>query len=83
MTTVGYGDITPKGSVPGEIVGLAVMLVGIGFLSILTATFASHFVKVDGTPEGRTGIKDEALALQLESAVAEISEAMSSQGRPE
>jgi voltage-gated potassium channel len=44
VTTVGYGDIYPK-TVPGRIIGMIVMLVGIGFLSVLTATIASHFVK--------------------------------------
>jgi voltage-gated potassium channel len=50
VTTVGYGDIYPK-SVEGRIVGMVVMFAGIGFLSVLTATVASHFVKTDSTPD--------------------------------
>jgi voltage-gated potassium channel len=51
VTTVGYGDLYPK-SVEGRIIGMIVMLFGIGFLSVLTATIASRFVKTDtGTEE--------------------------------
>ncbi len=46
VTTVGYGDVYPK-SVGGRIVAMIVMLFGIGFLSVLTATIASRFVKTD------------------------------------
>jgi voltage-gated potassium channel len=52
VTTVGYGDLYPH-SVGGRIVGMAVMLVGIGFLAVLTATVASHFVQVDTAEEGQ------------------------------
>jgi voltage-gated potassium channel len=46
VTTVGYGDVYPK-TVAGRIVGSLLMLVGIGFISLLTATFASTFVAAD------------------------------------
>lgn len=52
VTTVGYGDITPR-TVEGRVTAIAVMLVGIGFLSVLTATIASHFVKTDRDLETR------------------------------
>lgn len=45
-TTVGYGDIAPD-DVEGRIIGIVVMLPGIGFLSVLTATVASRFVQTD------------------------------------
>jgi len=44
MTTVGYGDISPE-TTGGRIVGLIVMLMGIGFLGLLTATIASAFIE--------------------------------------
>jgi len=44
MTTVGYGDISPA-TTGGRIVGMVVMLLGIGFLGILTATIASVLVE--------------------------------------
>ena len=43
-TTVGYGDISP-GTFGGRIVGVMMMLSGIGFLGILTATVAGIFVE--------------------------------------
>jgi voltage-gated potassium channel len=46
ITTVGYGDLYPK-SVEGRIIAMVVMFVGIGFLSVLTATIASRFIQTD------------------------------------
>ena len=43
-TTVGYGDISPV-SLGGRIVAVLLMLLGIGFLGVLTATIASVFVE--------------------------------------
>lgn len=50
VTTVGYGDFYPT-TTPGRIVGAILMLVGIGFLAVLTATIASRFVKEDRSDE--------------------------------
>ncbi len=44
ITTVGYGDIYPA-SFGGRIVGALLMLFGIGFLGMLTATLASTFIE--------------------------------------
>jgi voltage-gated potassium channel len=46
VTTVGYGDVAPT-TVGGQIIAMVVMLFGIGFLSVLTATVASRFVKTE------------------------------------
>jgi voltage-gated potassium channel len=46
ITTVGYGDIEVT-TIRGRIIAIVVMLVGIGFLSVLTATIASRFVKTE------------------------------------
>ena len=43
MTTVGYGDVTPK-AVAGRIVAAVVMLEGIAFVAIVTAAITSTFV---------------------------------------
>jgi voltage-gated potassium channel len=42
-TTVGYGDNVPE-SVAGRLVAAAVMLFGIGFLTVITASITSTFV---------------------------------------
>jgi voltage-gated potassium channel len=44
VTTVGYGDLYPT-TVQGRLIGIVLMFVGIGFLSLLTASIASRFVK--------------------------------------
>jgi voltage-gated potassium channel len=44
ITTVGYGDIFPQ-TIGGRIVGVLVMIFGIGFLGMFTATIASTFVE--------------------------------------
>jgi voltage-gated potassium channel len=43
VTTVGYGDHTPV-TVPGRLVAALVMLLGIGFLTVITAAITSTFV---------------------------------------
>ena len=43
VTTVGYGDVTPKG-LGGRLVGAGVMLEGTAFIAIVTALITSTFV---------------------------------------
>jgi voltage-gated potassium channel len=43
MTTVGYGDVTPDTDA-GRAIAVAVMLVGIGFVAILTGAIAQRFI---------------------------------------
>ncbi len=43
VTTVGYGDNVPE-SVAGRLVAALVMLVGIGFLTVITAAITSTFI---------------------------------------
>ena len=67
-TTVGYGDLYPT-TVQGRIIGMVLMFVGIGFLSLLTASIASRFVK-----EERGEEHDEVLEAlrRIEADVAEL-----------
>ena len=48
VTTVGYGDITP-GTGAGRAIAVVVMLVGIGFVALLTAAAAQRFVRQGDT----------------------------------
>lgn len=43
VTTVGYGDHVPTNAV-GRLVAAAVMLLGLGFLAVITAAITSSFV---------------------------------------
>ena len=53
VTTVGYGDVYPT-TVGGRIVAIVLMLTGIGFLAVLTATVSSRFVKQERSEETTT-----------------------------
>lgn len=68
VTTVGYGDVTPT-SKEGQVIAMIVMLFGIGFLAILTATIASTFVKSERSDETKEIL--EALS-RVEGEIAEM-----------
>lgn len=44
VTTVGYGDVTPKQS-SGRIIATVVMLAGIGFLAVITASVTASLIE--------------------------------------
>jgi voltage-gated potassium channel len=74
VTTVGYGDITPADPV-GRVVASLIMLTGIGFLTVVTASITSLFVQAAGrrvADEGSDAASD-ALA-RIEASLASISE---------
>lgn len=48
ITTVGYGDIAPVTPL-GRFAGVVVMVVGIGFVAILTAAISAHFIDSEDT----------------------------------
>jgi voltage-gated potassium channel len=50
MTTVGYGDLYPQ-TTPGRAIAFIVMLVGIGFIAIVTAAVAQKVVVAGVTTE--------------------------------
>ena len=76
VTTVGYGDVTPK-SASGRIVGAFVMLEGIAFLAIVTAAITSTFVALAEAQREAAGQAEEDLADdRLDARLEELSDRM-------
>jgi voltage-gated potassium channel Kch len=79
VTTVGYGDHVPA-TVAGKLVAALVMLVGIGFLTVITAAITSTFVsrsRREQAPSGATTSTEEQLkqiAGQLERIEAALAD---------
>jgi voltage-gated potassium channel len=71
MTTVGYGDLYPH-TTAGRLIAMTVMLVGIGFVAILTATIAERFVALQVIEEA--GELEEAVAATEDDLLREIRE---------
>ena len=65
VTTVGYGDHVPN-TVAGQIVAALVMLLGIGFITVITASITSTFVEQSRQQRQRGGHDSVATAEQLE-----------------
>lgn len=64
VTTVGYGDIKPDTDA-GRIIAMIVMLVGIGFVAILTAGAAERFMRARRE-------REDHMAAQLDEIVARL-----------
>jgi voltage-gated potassium channel len=74
VTTVGYGDVTPAAGI-GRLVGAAVMLLGIAFLSILTATITSSFIEARQAARRAADNADErAHRARLETRLEELAD---------
>ena len=66
VTTVGYGDNVPM-TLAGRVVAVLVMLLGIGFLTVITAAITSSFVsrsRLEQTPSDAATTTVEADELQ-------------------
>ena len=77
VTTVGYGDNVPV-SFAGRLLAVAVMLLGIGFLTVITAAITSTFVarsRLEVTPSGADLAAAEQLR-QIEERLARIEAAL-------
>jgi voltage-gated potassium channel Kch len=79
VTTVGYGDHVPT-NVVGRAVAAIVMLVGIGFLSVLTATITAAFIestrkRLEGVEMKTLDRKLDAISSRLTAIEASIGQA--------
>jgi voltage-gated potassium channel len=77
VTTVGYGDNVPT-NLAGQLVAVVVMLLGIGFLTVITAAITSTFVERSRREQSPTDA-EAAMAeqfRQLHSRLARIEEAV-------
>jgi voltage-gated potassium channel Kch len=81
VTTVGYGDEIPM-SLAGRLVAALVMLVGIGFLTVITASITSTFVsRSRREPSGAETAVAEQLR-QLDSRLERIEATLSRSSSP-
>ena len=70
VTTVGYGDHVPE-TRPGQFVAALVMLLGIGFVTVITASITGAFVARSRRQEV-TGAKTAPAAEQLAEIIARL-----------
>ena len=74
-TTVGYGDVSPVTG-EGRVIAVVLMLLGIGFLGVLTATITSFFF------DQERDAKEEELRQRLERIEAKLDAVMARQEEP-
>ena len=71
VTTVGYGDVTPT-RVVGRLVAAAVMLTGIGFITIVTAAVTSVFVEASRERAVRAAASSSANVAHQDAGLAAV-----------
>jgi voltage-gated potassium channel len=76
VTTVGYGDLVPTSPI-GRLVAALVMLVGIGFLTVITAAITSTFIetarrRLEGTASDALSAKLDQIGARLDAIEAGI-----------
>ena len=77
VTTVGYGDTVPV-STEGRVLGVALMLVGIGFFGILTANIAAFFLESENNDRNPRSPTDDVMTQlhRLEDRIADLQETL-------
>jgi voltage-gated potassium channel len=71
VTTVGYGDVSPRTG-EGRLIAVVLMFVGIGVVSVFTATLASFFFTVDEESDtGRLERRLSAIEAKLDELLKE------------
>jgi voltage-gated potassium channel len=64
ITTVGYGDVTPA-TTAGRIIAIVVMIAGIGFVALLTASIAHRFVVHTASEEQAQVSREEEILQEI------------------
>ena len=82
VTTVGYGDIVPKDTFGRLIAGL-VMISGIGFIAVITATITAAFIE-SARRRGRTDsdAQQDIQLKKIDDRLARIEKTLENQDRP-
>jgi voltage-gated potassium channel Kch len=84
VTTVGYGDVTPKNP-SGRIVAILMMLWGIAFLAVTTAAITSTFVaraskereRAQAADEDDAGVRVEARLVSIDQQLGRLEKMLS------
>jgi voltage-gated potassium channel Kch len=85
VTTVGYGDVTPKNP-SGRIVAILMMLWGIAFLAVTTAAITSTFVaraskereRAQAADEDDAGVRVEARLVSIDQQLDRVEKMLAS-----
>jgi voltage-gated potassium channel len=86
VTTVGYGDLVPSSTL-GRLVAALVMLAGIGFLTVITASITSTFIetarrRIDGTVTDSLTAKLDQILARLEAIETQLDDRGHDAGKP-
>ena len=71
MTTVGYGDIVPV-TLIGRIIGVILILTGMGYVSLVTATLAYSFLDFFRNESHKAAEKVENRVVNYEGKIDEL-----------
>jgi voltage-gated potassium channel len=71
ITTVGYGDVTPA-TTTGRVIAIVVMVAGIGFVALLTASIAQRFMVHEASAERADASRDEEILQEIRALHARL-----------